>query len=136
MTLTSTSLEDTYKIAATIAKSLAPGDIIALTGDLGAGKTTLVRGIVSALHGDAHAVTSPTFTLMNIYEGTPPIYHSDWYRLDSTNALGTIGFEEYLEGNGIAIVEWGEKFPTELPPKTRWIGITMDANGTRHFSGI
>jgi tRNA threonylcarbamoyladenosine biosynthesis protein TsaE len=134
--LTSRSLEETYDIAKTIAASLTPGSTIALSGDLGAGKTTLVRGIVMALHGDAHDVTSPTFTLMNVYDGAPPIYHFDWYRLDTAAALGTIGFEEYLEGNGISIIEWAEKFQEALPQNTRWIRITMDASGTRHFSGI
>lgn len=134
--LTSRSLEETYEIAKTIAGTLTPGSVIALSGDLGAGKTTLVRGIVMALHGSTLEVTSPTFTLMNIYEGTPPIYHFDWYRLDTANALGTIGLEEYLEGQGVSIIEWAEKFQEALPPHTRWIRITMDTNGTRHFSGV
>ncbi len=136
MDKTSTTLEETYAIAAEIARTLTPGTVIALSGDLGAGKTTLVRGIVHALHGDAHLVTSPTFTLMNVYEGHPPIYHFDWYRIDKASGLATIGLEEYLEGNGISIVEWGEKFSTELPAHTRWIRIQMDATGTRHFSGV
>lgn len=132
----STSLEQTYQIAAQIAATLTPGSIVALSGDLGAGKTTLVRGIVLALHGGAREVTSPTFTLMNVYEGHPPIYHFDWYRLNSRDALDTTGFEEYLEGPGISIIEWAEKFPDALPASARWITITMDANGTRHFSGV
>lgn len=134
--LTSTSLDDTYAIAKKLAASLAPGSVIALSGDLGAGKTTFVRGITTALHGAAGDVTSPTFTLMNIYEGNPPIYHFDWYRLETRAALDTLGIEEYLEGQGIAIVEWAEKFPEVLPAHTRHIRITMDADGTRHFTGI
>lgn len=132
----STSLEETYRIALTIAKTLGPGSVIALSGDLGAGKTTFVRGIVMALHGHATEVTSPTFTLLNMYEGPPPIYHLDWYRLETQAMLDTLGLGEYLEGQGIAIIEWADKFPEALPPQTRWIRITMDADGTRHFSGI
>ncbi len=135
-TMTSRTLEETFKVAAMIAHTLTPGSIIGLSGELGAGKTTLVRGIVQALHGEAREVTSPTFTLMNVYEGKPPIYHLDWYRLEDAAALRTIGFEEYLEGNGISVIEWAEKFPDALPSTTRWIRITMDANGTRHFSGV
>lgn len=135
-TTTSHSLEDTYRIAATIALTLTPGSIVALSGDLGAGKTTLVRGLVHALHGGAREVSSPTFTLMNVYDGHPPIYHFDWYRLGSRDALHTIGYEEYLEGRGISIIEWADKFPDALPASTRWITITMDATGTRHFSGV
>lgn len=133
---TSTSLEDTFAIATQIARTLSPGAVLALSGDLGAGKTTLVRGIVMALHGEARSVTSPTFTLMNIYEGRPPVYHFDWYRLNSREELATIGLEEYLEGQGIAIIEWAEKFPEVLPGHARWIRITLNADGTRHFSGI
>ncbi|PIR20542.1 MAG: tRNA (adenosine(37)-N6)-threonylcarbamoyltransferase complex ATPase subunit type 1 TsaE [Deltaproteobacteria bacterium CG11_big_fil_rev_8_21_14_0_20_47_16] len=136
MKQTATTLEDTYRIAAELAATLKPGDTVALSGDLGAGKTTFVRGITMALHGHAKDVTSPTFTLMNIYEGTPPIYHFDWYRIDSLASLQTLGMEEYLEGTGIAIVEWGEKFPQELPAKTRHIRISLNTDGTRHFSGI
>lgn len=134
--ITSHTLEETFEIAAMLARTLTPGSIVALSGDLGAGKTTLVRGIVHALHGGAREVTSPTFTLMNVYEGHPPIYHFDWYRLNSRDALDTIGFEEYLEGPGVAIIEWAEKFPEALPATTRWVTITLDANGTRHFSGV
>lgn len=134
--MTSHTLEETYRIAAMLARTLTPGSIVALSGDLGAGKTTLVRGIVHALHGGAREVTSPTFTLMNVYEGHPPIYHFDWYRLNSRDALDTIGFEEYLEGPGISIIEWAEKFPEALPATTRWVTIMLDVNGTRHFSGV
>lgn len=134
--ITSHTLEETYKIAATIACTLTPGSIVALSGDLGAGKTTLVRGIVYALHGGAREVTSPTFTLMNVYEGHPPIYHFDWYRLNTRDALDTTGFDEYMEGPGISIIEWAEKFPDVLPANTRWITISMDTDGIRHFSGV
>jgi len=136
MTTTATTLEDTYRIASELAATLKPGDVIALSGDLGAGKTTFVRGIAMTLHGHASDVTSPTFTLMNVYDGTPPIYHFDWYRIDSLSALHTLGMEEYLEGEGIAVVEWGEKFPQELPQNTRHIHIQLAPDGTRHFSGI
>jgi tRNA threonylcarbamoyladenosine biosynthesis protein TsaE len=107
-----------------LARSLKPGDVVALTGDLGAGKTCLVKGIAAAL-GVTHEVTSPTFTLIHEY---PPLAHVDLYRLDS--AYG-IGLEEYLAAPWITVIEWAEKAAALLPPHTKRIRLTVVDDATR-----
>lgn len=99
--------EETLKIAKEFAKSLKSGDIVLLYGDLGAGKTVFVKGVVSAFC--SCVVTSPTFTIVNTYEANIPLYHFDLYRLQSEEELYDIGAEELLFGNGISLVEWPEK---------------------------
>ncbi len=94
---------------------LVPGDIISLSGDLGSGKTTLVKGIYLGLGGQrTDPVRSPTFTLINEYQGAVPIYHFDFYRLKDYSELEDLGVEEYFYGEGISLVEWGERFPEYL----------------------
>ncbi|MFQ5485875.1 MAG: tRNA (adenosine(37)-N6)-threonylcarbamoyltransferase complex ATPase subunit type 1 TsaE, partial [Desulfobacterales bacterium] len=105
----SNNLEDTRKLAESLAKMLSPGDVVAMLGELGAGKTTMIRMMSRALgyHG---AVTSPTFTLMNIYEtNNVSIHHFDFYRIDSENEAFGVGAEEYIGGEGIVFIEWPEK---------------------------
>lgn len=102
--LTSKSKEETISLAKKLAKFLCAKDIVCLTGDLGAGKTTFVSGIASYL-GIKEQVTSPTFNILKCYfEGKIPLYHIDAYRLDEHNK--DIGLEEYIEGDGIAVIEW------------------------------
>lgn len=96
--------EDMQQLGRRIAVVLEKGDVLYLSGELGAGKTTLVRGIARGL-GFTGRVSSPTFTLMNVYPGIPEIYHFDLYRLQGSE-LYDLGWEEYLEGNGISLVEW------------------------------
>lgn len=106
----STSQEETEKIAGEFAKTLNQGDIVLLQGDLGAGKTVFVKGIVKHFGGDPDGVTSPTFTIVNEYQlSVFPIYHFDLYRLENPNELYNIGFEEYFYGNGICFIEWPER---------------------------
>lgn len=113
------ALADTYKIAADLARSLQKGDIVSLTGELGAGKTSFAQGVAHALGvGPNVPVNSPTYTLVNIYNGHLPIYHFDWYRLASADQLQEIGFYEYAGGEGVCIIEWGEKFSECLPDST------------------
>jgi ATPase, YjeE family len=110
MEYTSTSTEETEALGQSLAKTLAPGTLLALRGDLGAGKTAFVRGLAAGLgyHG---RVTSPTFTIVNEYEGTLPLFHFDLYRLGSEDELYDIGFDEYLARSGICAVEWSERAP-------------------------
>ena len=106
--------QETIKLGRRIAKALGPSSIVALFGDLGAGKTILVKGIVEALGGDAENVLSPSFVLMRHYKIKIPLYHFDLYRIEKTDVLH-LGFEEYFYGNGISVVEWADRIEDDLP---------------------
>jgi tRNA threonylcarbamoyladenosine biosynthesis protein TsaE len=112
--LTSRSDEETRILGASLSPVLLPGDVVSLSGDLGAGKTTLVQGIAAGL-GVEGPVTSPTFVLVHHYEGAFPIIHMDVYRLDSIQEVLDLGFEELLEPQAIMLVEWGEAVLPLLP---------------------
>ena len=103
---------------------LGPGSVVALTGTLGAGKTTLVKGIAKAL-GIDEEITSPTFTLVSEYRGSLPLYHMDVYRLDSIDEFLDLGVEDMLYGDGICIIEWSEKISETLPDSTITISISI-----------
>ncbi len=104
----------TEAIGAQLAQSLKPGTVIAFTGDLGAGKTAFTRGLAQGL-GIDQRVTSPTFTIVNEYEGGRlPLFHFDMYRLESSDELFDIGWEDYLARGGICAVEWSEKVSDAL----------------------
>lgn len=111
----SQSPEDTVRLGKRLAAVLKPGDIVFLRGDLGAGKTTLVKGIAGAWQIPAEKVHSPTFVLMNHYPSRVPIYHFDFYRLNSPDEIAAIGYEEFLYGRGVALIEWPEKFGSLAP---------------------
>lgn len=121
------SPEETYSFGQYLAKVLGPGQVVCLAGDLGAGKTLLVQGLAKAL-GIEDVVNSPTFTILNVYEGTFPIYHFDLYRLDYAEELVEVGFYEYTAAAGLAIVEWPNKFPEELPEEHLWLDIKNGEN--------
>ncbi|GAB4454791.1 MAG: tRNA (adenosine(37)-N6)-threonylcarbamoyltransferase complex ATPase subunit type 1 TsaE [Armatimonadaceae bacterium] len=124
LSCTSQSEDDTLQLAERLASVLLPGDILCLSGDLGAGKTTFTRGLVRGI-GSPAPVSSPTFTLLHEYAGGRlPVYHADAYRLTGTaDALGT-GIEEYIQrGDGVLIVEWWERI-AELLPEER-LEITL-----------
>ena len=104
---------------------LKPGDIISLTGDLGAGKTTLTKSIGKGL-GVEDYITSPTFTLINEYKGRINLYHFDVYRLEGSMDLYDLGFEEYIYSDGISIIEWGDKIEEALPKERINIRIEKD----------
>ncbi|MFL5796348.1 MAG: tRNA (adenosine(37)-N6)-threonylcarbamoyltransferase complex ATPase subunit type 1 TsaE [Actinomycetota bacterium] len=107
--------EDMRALGEALAGVLVPGDVVALTGDLGAGKTTLVQGAARGLGVDDHTVTSPTFTLVREYRGRWPVYHLDVYRLDRVQEVIDLGFEELLDPDGVAFVEWGDAIEGLLP---------------------
>lgn len=115
--------EETYALGQRLAKCLREGDVLCLEGNLGAGKTLLVAGIANAL-GVTDPVTSPTFNLMYTYPSEPPIYHFDLYRLDFPEELDDIGFYEYVGQDGIALIEWADKFSDVLPDDAVWLSIT------------
>ncbi len=115
LSLVSTSPEETFRLGAQVGQLLLPGDVLNLNGSLGAGKTLLVKGIGTSLNIPQDFITSPTFTLINEYDGTYPLYHFDVYRLEQGSELEDIGYEEYYYGSGITVVEWGNLFPNYLP---------------------
>ena len=127
------SPEETWGLAAELADELGPGTVIALHGDLGAGKTCFIQGYAAAL-GIDEPVTSPTYTLIGEYEGRLPLHHIDLYRLSGpVEALG-LGLEEYFDVNGITAIEWAERAEGLLPPDLLHIQIKVDEHtGTRMF---
>ena len=119
-----------------LASALQPGDVLLLRGALGAGKSELTRGIARGL-GITEPVTSPSFTILNVYEsGRVPLYHFDWYRLESPEELYELGLQEYLGGDGIAVVEWPEKCEDALPESFLEIRILITGTNTRTLEMI
>lgn len=111
----SRSPEETQRIGEALGARLRPGDVIACIGELGAGKTCFLQGVVRGL-GVREPATSPTFVLINHYEGRFPVYHLDAYRAESLTEILDLGVEEMLWGDGVTVVEWGEKLLSLLPP--------------------
>jgi tRNA threonylcarbamoyladenosine biosynthesis protein TsaE len=105
---------ETEEIARELAGELRPGDVVALYGPLGAGKTSFVRGLASGLHC-VQPVRSPTFSLINEYSGTIPLYHFDFYRLDGQAEIDDLGWTDYLNTDGVLAIEWPEKVRKMLP---------------------
>jgi tRNA threonylcarbamoyladenosine biosynthesis protein TsaE len=114
---------ETILLGERIGKSLKAGDIVALSGELGAGKTTLIQGIAKGL-GIRDWVTSPTFTIINEFKGTVNLYHVDLYRIDRMEDAVDVEIEEYFTKGGVTVIEWAEKIKPLLPDKT--IEINMD----------
>lgn len=113
------------------AAELRPGAVIALVGGLGAGKTHWTKGLVAGL-GSSAEVTSPTFGLVHEYPGGGmPVFHFDFYRLETPEELLAVGWDEYLDAGGVIIAEWGDKFPELLPRETKWLRFEIEAGGGR-----
>jgi len=130
-TTISQSADETIAHGRAHAAALRRGDILALCGDLGAGKTHFVKGLAAAL-GATASVTSPTFTLIHEYlGGRLPLYHFDFYRLEDEDEALKIGLDEYLNGDGVCVIEWGDKFPGLLPAHTQWLRFSHRADGAR-----
>jgi len=122
------AMEQLGRAAAT---TLHAGSVIALVGGLGAGKTLWTKGLVAAL-GSPAEVTSPTFGLVHEYPGgRMPVFHLDFYRLETPAELLALGWDEYLEANGVVVAEWADKFPDLLPPETTWRIFAIEADGSR-----
>jgi len=116
MTFTTASAEETIEVGAMVAKRLKAGDIVALSGGLGAGKTTLVKGIAKGLGVKNYRyVNSPSFVLVKEYKGKVPLFHFDIYRLNNLKDIEEIGYEDYLARKGVVVIEWSEKMSRILP---------------------
>jgi len=127
----SSAIENTRALGARLARVAACGDVYVLDGDLGTGKTEFVRGFVEALSQGA-AVRSPTFSIVNTYN-TPvfPVYHFDFYRIEEQRELVSIGIDEYINGDGVCLVEWGTMFPQALPSIAKVIRFSDAGDGSR-----
>ncbi|HEX8100001.1 MAG TPA: tRNA (adenosine(37)-N6)-threonylcarbamoyltransferase complex ATPase subunit type 1 TsaE [Actinomycetota bacterium] len=122
--LSTGSPEETQAVGEAVAGALGAGDVVSLTGDLGAGKTTFVQGVAKALGVGDHVV-SPTFTLVREYAGAFPVYHFDVYRLDRLQEVLDLGFEEILDAGGIVFIEWGDAIETILPDDYLQVELTI-----------
>jgi len=109
------SPEKTWQIGQLLGELLDAGDTVCLYGDLGAGKTNFTYGIAQGLDVQEQYITSPTFTFVNEYQGRVPLYHIDLYRLKDPDELENIGFGEYIESDGVTVIEWAERAEDELP---------------------
>ena len=124
--LISKSPAETFRIGRILGEGLKAGDVVALTGELGSGKTCLTQGIACGLGvPENYAVTSPTFTLINEYPGREAaLFHVDLYRLQGAADLEDIGYEEYLSGGGVMVVEWAERIPDAVPDGAVCVALT------------
>ena len=124
--------EETKNIASQIGAILSKGTVVALTGELGAGKTTFSQGLAKGLEVEEY-VDSPTFSILKIYEGRLPLYHMDVYRLEEESAE-ELGLDEYLYGDGICLVEWPSHIAALLPKETIFVEIKVLLTGERSIS--
>ncbi len=133
--LDSQNVEDTLAIGRAIGSAAASGDVVGLIGCLGAGKTHLTKGIAVGLGvPDDREVNSPTFVLVNEYEGRLHIYHLDAYRLSSVDELEALGFAEMCETAGVALVEWADRVAETLGPDALWIELAVTAETSRRLT--
>jgi len=120
--VTTGSAEETRAAGAALARGLGPGDVVALRGELGAGKTCFVQGLVRAL-GAAAWATSPTFVLVNEYRGDLPVHHVDAYRAGGPAEMVDVGLPELIDGDGVTVIEWAERVAPLLPARTVHVSI-------------
>jgi tRNA threonylcarbamoyladenosine biosynthesis protein TsaE len=125
-TAATTSVDATRELGAAVAGLARPGDVVVLAGDLGAGKTAFVQGFGRAL-GVMDRITSPTFTLVHVYEGRLPIHHLDVYRLEQLHEAVDLGLPEMLDDGGVVLIEWGDAILPVLPPDLLEVRLTLGA---------
>ena len=124
------SVEETMALGRQVAQRLQGGEILALTGELGAGKTVFVKGLAEGL-GIKDVITSPTFVLVKTYEGRLVLHHIDFYRLETPADLDSIGIDDYVQSGGVLAIEWAEKFQKELPQPYLQISFLFEENDHR-----
>lgn len=133
----SASAEQTEEFGRSFGEQLPVNSVVTLHGDLGAGKTTLVRGLAAGIlkvKGASQEVSSPTFSLLNIYSGTPTLYHFDLYRLPHSNEFLAAGFDEFFHANGICCIEWAEKIEPLIPKQSIRITLRYLGEGERELT--
>jgi tRNA threonylcarbamoyladenosine biosynthesis protein TsaE len=135
LTIITKSPEETKKLGKELSKLVKPGDLIAFYGELGAGKTCFIQGISQELEVKGY-VTSPSFTIVNEYQGRIPIYHFDLFRLDNAEEILELGYEEYFYGEGLTVIEWAEKIEQLLPKEYLKIDIKFKDRNQRTISFI
>ncbi len=128
------SPEDTQAIGAKLARQLKPGDVIALVGDNGAGKTTFVRGVAEGLGVPVSSVASPSFVLIREYQGRLPVVHADLFRLEGIPEAASVGLEEFYEAGGVVLIEWAQKIPGILPEEYLELRLETVDPQTRLFT--
>ena len=129
--------EETQTLGEKLGKTLNRGDVIALVGDLGTGKTCLTQGIARGIGiAPDEVVNSPSYILINEYNGDIPIYHIDLYRLENSEEIAELGLSEYIEGDGICIIEWAERMSDLLPDTCIKIHITLADTNASHNSEV
>ena len=124
------SEDETQKIGYEVAEKIKKGDVISLTGSLGAGKTVFAKGFAKQL-GIKEAIVSPTFTLVQEYDGREKMYHLDLYRLSGEDEFESMGGEDFLYSDGVTLIEWSEKIESMLPDDTIYVSITINEDLTR-----
>ncbi|MCZ0756476.1 tRNA (adenosine(37)-N6)-threonylcarbamoyltransferase complex ATPase subunit type 1 TsaE [Anoxybacillus sp. J5B_2022] len=122
------SVEETLEFASQLGEKLKENDVIALEGDLGAGKTTFTKGLAKGL-GITRTINSPTFTIVKEYQGRLPLYHMDVYRLEDT--FEDLGFDEYFDGGGVTVIEWAHLIQPQLPHELLWIYLYHQGESER-----
>ena len=130
----SNSVQETIGIGEKIARKLKKGDVVALVGNLGAGKTVLTKGIARGLGvRDVRYVNSPTFVIIKEYKGRIPLYHLDVYRLNKSSSLDAEGYEEYFYGDGVTVIEWADKIRAILPKKYIEVKLSVSGENSRRI---
>ena len=125
---------ETKGLGERIGKLLLPGDVVALIGELGSGKTVLTKGIARGLKIKGNTVRSPSFVLIKEYSGKVPLFHFDLYRFKKSEELNTIGYEEYFSGKGVVVIEWAERAKNFLPEEYLKIKISFLKKNERKIS--
>ena len=137
MTMISNSIEETIEVGAVLGRALRKGDVVALVGTLGSGKTILTKGIAKGLGlKDVRYVNSPSFVIIKEYKGKISLYHLDLYRLDKSTLLDTESYEEYLYGNGVTVIEWAERLSSTLPSDYLEMRFAHKTTNQRAISAI
>jgi len=130
-TFISNSPAETQAIGRRLAEDVGAGSALALTGDLGSGKTVFVKGLVVGL-GSSTDVTSPTFTILHEYRGgRVTVYHFDFFRLEDRQSVARLGLDDYFFGDGVSVIEWADRFPEFIPEQARWILFEIKSQNQR-----